>query len=178
MTIMLDLCAGLGGASQAMRDRGWDVVTLDNDPRFGCDITADLSTWHYHGPRPDLVWISPPCTEFARESMPWCRTGALPDMTLIAAARRIVVEIGPRYWILENVRGAVPYLGPAREIHGPFFLWGYFPSLGRPLLRMRPKESYSSDQRAERAMIPRALSEAVAAAIECQPELMPTLEAA
>lgn len=172
MTIMLDLCAGLGGASQAMRDRGWDVVTLDNDPRFGCDITADLSTWHYHGPRPDLVWISPPCTEFARESMPWCRTGAAPDMTLMLAARRLVDEIEPRYWVLENVRGAVRYLGPPREIHGPFFLWGHFPSLGRPVLTMRKKESYGSDQQAERAMIPAALSTALALAIESQPMLL------
>ena len=35
---MLDICAGLGGASQVMRARGWDVVTLDYDPAFECDI--------------------------------------------------------------------------------------------------------------------------------------------
>lgn len=166
--LMLDLCAGLGGASQAMRERGWTVVTLDYDPRFGTDIVADLSTWRYEGPTPDLVWCSPPCTEFSRESMPWCRTGAMPDLTLLKAARRLVGEIQPRYWILENVRGAVPYLGRPREIHGPFFLWGHFPRLGRPRLAMRPKESYSSRQQAERAMIPRALSEAVALAVESQ----------
>lgn len=166
--MMLDICAGLGGASQVMRERGWIVVTLDNDPRFGCDITANLSTWQYTGPTPDLLWISPPCTEFARESMPWCRTGNTPDLSLVEAARRLVGEIRPRYWILENVRGAVPYLGQPREIHGPFYLWGYFPPLGRPRLAMRPKESYSSKQQAERAMIPRALSEAVAVAVESQ----------
>jgi hypothetical protein len=169
---MLDLCSGLGGASQAMRRRGWDVVTLDNDPCFGCDITADLTTWSWHGPRPDLVWISPPCTEFSRESMPWCKTGAVPDLSLVRAARRIVAACTPRYWVLENVRGAVPYLGPPREIHGPFYLWGYFPSLGRPVLAMRKKESYSSDQQAERAMIPAALSDALALAIESQPMLL------
>jgi hypothetical protein len=170
--LMLDICAGLGGASQAMRERGWQVVTLDNDPRFGCDITADLTTWTYAGPRPDLLWLSPPCTEFARESMPWCKTGQVPDMTLMRAAFRLVQAIQPRYWILENVRGAVPYLGSPREIHGPFYLWGYFPSLGRPVLRMRGKERYSSSQRAERAKIPMALSLAVAVAVESQQELL------
>jgi hypothetical protein len=155
-----------------MRERGWHVVTLDNDPRFQCDITADLRSWQYAGPRPDLLWASPPCQEFSRESMPWCKTGDVPYLGLVEAVRRLVMEIQPRYWILENVRGAVPYLGQPREIHGPFYLWGYFPPLGRPRLAMKHKESYSSRQPAERAMIPRALSRAVALAVECQPMLM------
>ena len=41
---ILDIFAGLGGASAAFKDRGWDVVTVDNDPRFDCTHTADLST--------------------------------------------------------------------------------------------------------------------------------------
>src|SRR5688500_15421118 len=48
----LDLCCGLGGASSAWRDRGWDVTTLDADPRFDADVTADVRTWKYDGPRP------------------------------------------------------------------------------------------------------------------------------
>lgn len=170
--IMLDLCAGLGGASQAMRDRGWDVVTLDNDPRFGCDITADVRAWEWHGPTPDLIWLSDPCTEFSRESMPWCKTGAVPDLSIVLAGLRIIQAARPRYWVRENVRGSMrwvrPFLGQPREIHGPFYLWGHFPSLGTPRLRGRKKESYSSKQQAERAKIPYAISEALAVAIEQQ----------
>jgi site-specific DNA-cytosine methylase len=169
---MLDLCSGLGGASQAMRERGWTVITLDNEAVFKPDIVADLCTWIYDGPRPDLIWASPPCTEFARESMPWSRTGNAPDLALVNAVFRIVAGAQPRYWILENVRGAMPWLGPPREIHGPFYLWGHFPRLGRPRLCMRLKESYSSKQRAERAKISRALSVAVALAVESQAELV------
>lgn len=169
---MLDLCAGLGGASQVMRARGWQVTTLDNDPAFGCDITADLTTWHYVGPVPDLLWISPPCTEFARESMPWCRTGSAPDMALVKAAKRLVHEIQPRYWIIENVRGAVPFFrplfGPPRQIIGPFYLWGYFPLITVDMSRFKKKESYPSSRPDLRAMVPEALSLAVAVAIESQ----------
>ena len=170
--LMLDLCAGLCGASQAMLVRGWDVLTLDNDPRFGCSVTADLRTWHYDGPRPDLLWISPPCVEFARESMPWSRTGKAPDMSIVQAARRLIDEIQPRYWAVENVRGAVrffaPLFGQPRLIVGPFFLWGNFPPLDGLRVKMKAKESYSSTQRAERAKVPAALSEALAIAIEQQ----------
>jgi hypothetical protein len=166
--LMLDLCSGLGGASRAMKQRGWQVVTLDIDPRFAPDVLADLREWSWPGERPDLIWASPPCTEFARESMPWSRTGNTPDMSIVNACRRIIAECDPRYWILENVRGAVPYLGKPSSIVGPFFLWGVFPPLGRIAVNWRKKESFSSKQRAERAMIPRQLSLAVALAVEGQ----------
>ncbi len=165
---MLDLFAGLGGASQAFAARGWDVVTVDNDPRFGCTHTADLATWKWGGARPDLIWLSPPCTEFSRESMPWCRTGKPPSLDLVLAGLRIVRECGPTWWVLENVRGATKYLNPLlgepHQSHGPFFLWGEFPAFE---CQVKPfKERLSGKQRAERAKVPRALSEALAVACE------------
>jgi len=169
--LMLDLCAGLGGASAAFRDRGWDAVTVDNDPRFGPDVLADVCAWSWAGPRPDFVWASPPCVEFSRESMPWCRTGRTPSLDIVRACRRIIGECAPTYWVIENVRGAMrwlePELGPYAAHFGPFYLWGVFPPLGLRI-RMRPKESYSSTQSAERAMIPPALSRAMAMAVEAQ----------
>lgn len=166
--LILDLFAGLGGASQAMRDRGWEVVTVDNDPRFGCTQTADLGAWSWSGPRPDLVWASPPCTEFSRESMPWCRTGEAPSLYLVKASIRIVAECDPTWWVLENVRGACrplrPLLGKPRASYGPFFLWGQFPAA-----RCRVeffKEKLSGRQKAERAKVPAALSLALAVACE------------
>lgn len=164
--LMLDICAGLGGASQAMRERGWTVWTVDNNPDFRPDIVADIRSWSWSGPRPDLVWCSPPCDDFAREWMPWSKTGKTPDMTLVEACRRVIAECNPRYWIIENVKGAQPYLGKAADIHGPFFLWGFFPDLGSVRLNHRKKESYGSKQAAERARIPEALSLAVARAVE------------
>lgn len=173
--LMLDLCSGLGGASDAFRARGWEVVTVDNNNRFAPTICADLREWTYTGPAPDFIWLSDPCTEFARESMPWSRTGRQPDMSILLAGLRIIREARPRHWARENVRGSVRWvrdvLGAPREIHGPFFLWGTFPPLGKPVRRFRPKESYSSTQAAERAKVPYALSEAMAVAIEAQGSL-------
>lgn len=59
-----------------------------------------------------------------------------PDMSLVKACKRIVDECQPRYWIIENVRGAVPFfeplLGKPAGIFRPYFLWGHFPNIGLP----------------------------------------------
>lgn len=174
--LMLDICCGVGGASAAMVALGWDVLTLDIDPAFCPDIVADIRTWSYSGPTPDLIWCSPPCEEFSREFMPWSRTGVKPSLDLVLSCKRIISEVRPRYWIIENVRGAVRYLAPIlgrkRANYGPFFLWGNFPDLGHVKLSMRKKESYSSSRPELRAAIPYALSDAVALAVEHQQKLL------
>lgn len=171
--LMLDLFAGTGGASRAFRDAGWEVVTVDHDPQHGADVVADLTAWSWDGERPALVWASPPCEAFSRTSMPWCRPAPEPSLALVRAALRVVRESRPRYWVLENVRGAVPYLRPLlgepRVVAGPFHLWGYFPPFR---LDVPPfKERLSSTRRVERAAVPYALSEALLRAIEGQQEL-------
>lgn len=162
---MLDLFCGRGGASAAMRDRGWDVIRIDNDPSFEPDVVADLTTWSWTGEPIDLLWASPPCEEFAREWMPWSKTGKAPSMDLVNAVYRLVEEIQPRWWIIENVKGAQPWIGKARWVRNPVYLWGNFPPID--LKRIAPwKERLSSTAAARRAELPYELSLAVARAIE------------
>ena len=170
--IMLDLCCGLKGASEAMRLRGWTVITLDIAQEFEPDIIADVQQWSWNGKRPDLIWASPPCQEFNRESMPWSHKGITPNLSIVNACRRIVAECEPSFWIIENVRGAVPYLGEPRAIIAPFYLWGFFPILSLPKLTYHHKESYSSSAKALRAKIPYQLSLALAKAVEYSRELL------
>lgn len=164
----VDLCCGLGGASAAWKSRGWSVLTVDNDPRFGANVTADVRTYHYSGPRPLLMWASPPCTEFSRESMPWCRTGRIPDLSIVEGCIRVIQETDPVFWVIENVRGATrwlrPLLGKPRSIHGPFYLWGNYPKF---TCSVKPfKERLSSRESAKRAKVPFSLSERMAVACE------------
>lgn len=173
--VMLDLCCGLKGASQPFSLAGWNVLTLDIEEKFAPDVVADLATWEYDGPRPDLIWASPPCTEFSRESMPWCRTGKEPDLTLVLACKRIIEQVKPRYWVIENVKGAikyfVPHFGRPRASFGPFFLWGVFPLRGCQPLAYKPKGSYSSKNTAARAKVPEAVGEAILDGINRRPML-------
>ncbi len=177
--LMLDIGSGLGGASQAMKEHGWQVITVDIDSLFQPTVVADMRTWSWRGERPDLVWCSPPCTEFAKFAMPcWYLRESLPlpNMELVLACKRIIEECKPHYWVIENVRGAVefflPILGRPLLVCRPYFLWGHFPplSINRWGWRRKTKD-LSSTAKAKRAQIPASLSWALMVAVESQQTL-------
>lgn len=167
----LDLCSGTGSASAGWRARGWRVVTLDLDARFKPDIVADLRRWSWKGSVPDLLWISPPCDEFAREGMPWCATGRDPDLSIFEAARRLVWEIRPRAWIIENVKSAQRWVGAASCHVGAFFFWTNLHLAELQSLRVKPKSAFGSNQAVARARIPLEISLSVARTVEQQGSL-------
>lgn len=149
---VLDLFAGLGGWSEAARDRGHDVRTLDLDPRFGTDYVVDIRdvTPSLFGDwRPDLVLASPPCEAFSvlRIGRNWTRAGgprtdkASLAVDLVIATLDLVEALEPAWWIMENPRGKLRRLpvvhdlerrtvtycqfgGPTQK---PTDLWGGFP---------------------------------------------------
>jgi hypothetical protein len=177
MPFMIDLCAGLKGASAAMLSRGWNVLTVDINPSFEVDIVADVRTWSWTGERPDLIWASPPCNEFSREFFVWSRTGKPPDLSIVQGCQRIISESKPRYWIIENTRGGAqfltPLLGKPAIILYPYYLWGHLPPLPDKKPKFPHKELLSSTAKAERARIPFELSALIARAVE---QAMPLFE--
>ena len=40
--LCIDLCCGRKGFSRAFADAGWDVITVDLNPKFNASITADV----------------------------------------------------------------------------------------------------------------------------------------
>lgn len=186
MPVMLDLFCGLGGAAAAMRERGWTVVGVDCQPELDPDVLADVGTYYYDGPPVDLIWASPPCNEFSKwDKRCWYPDCPEPSMDLVQAALRIVEEARPRWWLLENVRGArswfLPKLGPVVLQRPPTYLWGCPPpGLLLPSVGAGHKEycsRRSDDPRAQRltsnhrrsqlrAIIPYPISYAVATATE------------
>lgn len=149
MALMLDVCSGFGGASQAFEaDPAWEVVRYENNlklinhpetpPTEHLDITK-ASPWS--SKKPKLIWCSPPCYDFSEAyNAPKARAmreGTLetytPSTALVERCYEIIQRLAPHYWVIENVKGSIPYLSPIlgrpRQIIGPYVLWGNFPLL-------------------------------------------------
>lgn len=177
MKIALDLYCGTGGATAAFRNASdWLVIGVDNNPRHKPDILLSVSelTGSHLGPlgpngfsyrQIDFVWASPPCNEFS--TMPPGRDDRRPSLADYFVTLELIRDLRPRFWIMENVRGAIPFFGLPRQKIGPFCLWGYFPRIKAPLEVVDHRKMTPDKPTAvERAAIPYALSQAVLEAVE------------
>ncbi len=104
---LLELFSGTGSVGRAFEHFGWEVVSLDNEKRFGPTIVADVLAWDYASAFPvghfDAVWASPPCTQFSL-----CRTNNVTPRdldlgdSLVVKALEIIAHFRPKVWMLEN----------------------------------------------------------------------------
>ncbi|MGI0067078.1 MAG: DNA cytosine methyltransferase [Thermoplasmata archaeon] len=135
-SLVVDLFSGTGSATEPwVRCGAHRVVHVDISPKFHPDIRADVNALpgFLLRERPYLVTAGPPCTEFSeltklREYWP----GKLPanpriGMILIRATIRAIGQMRPAYYVIENVRGAVPYvsteIGPHSVAWAGRYLW-------------------------------------------------------
>ena len=105
---LLNLFSGTGSVSKPWREAGHQVWDVDIDPRFSPETNEDILQWDYTQLPfiPDVIWSSPPCTEYAR-----CKTRgpprnfALAD-SLVKKALEIIHYFEERnptlIWFLEN----------------------------------------------------------------------------
>ena len=47
MPRLLELFSGTGSIGKIFRARGWEVVSIDNDPRMQPTLVADIGTFNY-----------------------------------------------------------------------------------------------------------------------------------
>jgi len=135
--VWLDLCCGLKGASQPAIDRGWKVICVDIDPRFKPDIVADVralpfrpyrgTLWIEHR-RVDVLWASPPCTEFSKFGLRcFYPNPPEPDLSIVRAIKETLRTFSPRFWCVENVWASRPWLtkifGPVRARPPGHAIW-------------------------------------------------------
>ena len=101
---LLELFSGTGSIGRAFRDRGWEVVSVDLEPRFEPTICCDVmeldeaSLGHF-----DMVWASPVCTEYSQALRKRPRDLEKGDR-LVLRALEIIGRLRPRWWAMENPR--------------------------------------------------------------------------
>jgi hypothetical protein len=148
--LAIDLCAGLCGWGEGLIEEGWrvrehvELIVRNVLEMHGSEI-ADA----------ELIVASPPCTEYSYMAMPWSRakqiaralrgedefpepyrgSRTVAELNAIFDAcfrlQREASEAAGRHipMIVENVKGAQPWVGRAAWNYGSFFLWGDIPAL-------------------------------------------------
>lgn len=179
MNVCLDLFSGTRSATKYFAKAGWEMHYVEiSDGKDILDLKLEI-------PKADFVWASPPCTEYSyfnRKFGTWeSKYDADPTLWLVALAR--ISQARPRYWIIENVKGAQQRWGRAPFHYGPYFLWGYFPEINLPHSWSISMKGTHADRSktteggnvlqwddgksaSEKAMIPDALAKAVFGSID------------
>jgi hypothetical protein len=141
---MIDLYCGLGGWAEGFLAEGYDCIGFDVERHdYGTGgypgqlVLQDVLTLdgaQFKGAA--CIVASPPCQAYSYRAMPWKRAKALPppDNELFDACFRIQREASaaagrPIPLVVENVKGAQPWVGRAAWHYGSYYLWGDVPAL-------------------------------------------------
>jgi hypothetical protein len=166
----VDLCTGLGGWKEPFEDAdGWTTIGVDIRDDLNADVVADVRNLPLEC-SPDLLTMSPPCTDFARWMLP-CLDEPNPSTELVEACLQAVEHLDPTWWVLENSRGLSMYWREADHNIGPYFLWGNLPPIDVTLPH-GGKMSVSGENPEERAKVPYELADAVRGVVEEQRKLV------
>lgn len=145
----IDLYAGLGGWTEGLLAEGYNVVGFDierhqyGDQKYPAQLVLQNVLTVHGGQFKDatLIVASPPCQAYSYMAMPWSRAKAIAaeyrsgvrsvdDLNALFNAcfriQREACEAAGRYipMVVENVKGAQPWVGPAKAHYGSFYLWG------------------------------------------------------
>ena len=100
---LLELFSGTGSVGKVFK-QSFEVTSLDSDPKAGASITCDIMEWNFEEYEPghfDVIWASPPCTEFSIAKTWGTRDLAKAD-AIVRRTLAILDHLRPRLWFIEN----------------------------------------------------------------------------
>ena len=99
---LLELFSGTGSVGDVARELGYEVISLDRDMK--ATIQIDIMDWDprvYPTKYFDVIWASPPCTEYSRAKTTGVRDIAGAN-AIVEKTLDILEYFEPKYWIIEN----------------------------------------------------------------------------
>ena len=155
--LAIDLFCGLGGWTEGLLAEGYQVIGFDieqyvyGDHRYpGQLVIQDVCTLHGSQFKDAaLIVASPPCQEYSYMAMPWklakAKAAAIRADTTGEKLAALISTVSNECFriqkeasiaagkhipmLVENVRGAIPWVGRSRWNFGSFHLWGDVPAL-------------------------------------------------
>ena len=99
---LLELFSGTGSVGKVAKEMGYEVVSVDRDMK--ATHQCDIMEWYYQQYAPqyfDVLWASPPCTEYSRALT--TRPRDIEGANVILRQTHAILEyFEPTYWMIEN----------------------------------------------------------------------------
>lgn len=117
----IELFAGTGSFSKVAKQLGHTTFQTDYEEIDGQDLVADiqdLEATDFPYCQPDMLWASPPCEGFSVAAIGKNWGGgyrgyepksdsARRSINLVQHAMRLIEELQPKWWFIENPRGVL-----------------------------------------------------------------------
>ena len=131
MPKLLELFCGTISVGNVFEKNGYEVISLDYNPKFNATHTEDIITWDYKQYQSnyfDVIWASPDCTTFSIASGGkyrlkneiYGRNNEHQDLAnignnIIIRLIEILKYFNCRAWYIENPRGLLRHFPPLKD---------------------------------------------------------------
>ena len=128
---ILELFCGTKSVGKVFENAGYEVISLDFNPKFNATHTEDILTWNYKQYPSNyfnVIWASPDCTtwslatggKYRIKSEIYGKNNQYQDKAIIGNNMVLkVIEIikyfQPQSWFIENPRGLLKWFPPLNE---------------------------------------------------------------
>ena len=103
---ILELFCGTKSIGKVFEEQGYQVYSIDFDKKFNPTLCIDIlkfdiSMLPKEWQTLDVIWASPPCTEYSKAKSRGKRNIEYAN-SIVKKTLKIINELKPKYWFLEN----------------------------------------------------------------------------